>query len=148
MAMASIAFPQLAHAQNECGAPATPTVTCTAANDPYATGVTYVALPTDFTILLNDDTVVDTSGSAHPGVQGVATGARSLTLQGAPGSKITTDGANAQGVSPPPASGALNATTGVIKTSGAGATGIRATSASGAIPVTGGTTATTGAGAR
>ena len=148
MAMASLALPQLAYAQNECGAPATPTVTCTAANDPYATGVTYVALPTDFTILLNDDTVVDTSGSAHPGVQGAATGARSLTLQGAPGSKITTDGANAHGVSLTTASGALNATTGSIKTSGAGATGIRATSTSGAVTIAGGTTATTGAGAR
>ncbi|MEO7691545.1 MAG: autotransporter domain-containing protein [Sphingomonas sp.] len=148
MAMASLALPQLAYAQNECGAPATPTVTCTAANDPYATGVTYIALPTDFTILLNDDTVVDTSGSGHPGVQGAATGGRSLTLQGAPGSKITTDGANAHGVSLTTASGALNATTGVIKTSGAGATGIRATSASGTVTIAGGTTATTGAGAR
>ncbi|MEO6216878.1 MAG: autotransporter domain-containing protein [Sphingomonas sp.] len=148
MAMASIAMPQLAYAQNECGATATPTVTCTAANDPYATGVTYTALPTDFTILLNDDTVVDTSGSAHPGVQGAATGSRSLTLQGAPGSKITTDGANAHGVSLTTAGGALNATTGVIKTSGAGATGIKATSASGAVTVAGGTIATTGTGAR
>ena len=148
LAMASVAVPQLAYAQSECGAPATPTVTCTAANDPYATGVTYTAPPIDLTIVLNDDTVVDTSGNPNPGVQGQATGSRSLTLQAAPASKITTNAANAHGVSLTTASGALGATTGVIKTSGAGATGIRATSASGAITIAGGTTATTGMGAR
>jgi len=148
MAMASIALPQLAYAQNECGAPTTATVTCTAVNDPYATGVSYTAPPIDLTIVLNDDTVVDTSGSAHPGLQAQATANRSLTLQGAPGSKITTDGANAYGVSMTTASGALSATTGTIKTSGAGATGIKANSVSGAITVAGGMTATTGADAR
>ena len=148
MAMASVALPQLAYAQNECGPPTTATVTCTAANDPYGSGVSYTALPADLTIVVNPDTVIDTSGGPNSGVTGVATGSRSLALQGAPGSTITTDAANAYGVSLTTDSGSIDATTGLIRTSGAGATGIRAGSASGAITIAGGTTATTGAGAR
>jgi hypothetical protein len=144
MAMASLALPQLAYAQNECGAPVTPTVTCTAANDPYATGVSYIAPPIDLTIVLDDDTVVDTSGGPHPGVQALATGGRSLTLQAAPGSKITTDAANAHGVSLTTDSGTLNATTGAIRTSGANAAGALARSNTGNVTVTVGSIRTAG----
>jgi hypothetical protein len=147
MAMASVAVPQLAYAQNECGTPTTPTVTCTAANDPYATGVSYTAPPIDLTIVLNDDTVVDTSSGSHAGVQAMATGSRSLTLLAAPGSKITTGAAGAFGVSITTDSGTINATTGAVKTSGAGAIGVAGRSNAGNVTVTIGSIKTTGANA-
>jgi hypothetical protein len=146
-ALAIVAATQPAFAQDECGSPASGTVTCTAANNPYANGVTYIAPPVDLTIVLNPDTVIDTTGGLNPGVLGLAVGTQSLTLQGSPTSKITTDADGAFGVLLATDSGNINSTTGVVSTSGVNATGIEASSATGNVTIVAVKTSTTGANA-
>jgi len=146
-ALAMMAMAQPAFAQDECGAAASGTVVCVAANNPYANGVTYIAPPVDLTIVLNPDTVIDTSAGTNSGVSGFAIGTQSLTLNGAPASKISTAANGAFGVVLGTDSGKILATTGIIRTSGAGAAGITASSGAGDITVNGGTTTTTGANA-
>ena len=146
-ALAIMAAAQPAFANDECGSAAGGSVVCTAANNPYANGITYVAPPVNLKITVNPDVVIDTRGSVHPGVTGVAAGTQSLKLHSSPGSKIITDGNGAFGVALATDSGNINATTADIKTAGVGATGIQASSATGIITIVGGTTATTGANA-
>ena len=144
-ALAMMAMMQPAFAQDECGPAASGTVVCVAANNPYANGVTYVAPPVNLTIVLNPDTVIDTSAGTNSGVFAVAIGTQSLTLNGAPASTITTAANGAYGVVLGTDSGKILATTGIVRTSGASAAGITAFSTTGDITVTGGTTTTTGA---
>ncbi|GAA0296566.1 hypothetical protein GCM10009087_02920 [Sphingomonas oligophenolica] len=144
-ALAMVAATQPAFAQDECGGAAAGTVTCVAANNPYANGVTYVAPPADLTIVLNPDTVIDTTGGLNPGVRAVAT-TQSLTLQGSPTSTITTSADGAFGALLTTTSGDIAATTGDITTTGVGAVGASAVSGTGNVLVNVGSIGTGGAG--
>ncbi len=143
LTMMAAATPALA--QNECGTvPANGVVTCTAANNPYPNGVTYIVPPVDLTINVNPDVVIDTSGNLGIGVFGLATGTQALTLNAAPASVIRTSDSGSYGVLLATNDGAINATTGIIRTTGAGATGILTSTATGNTTIVGGNTATTG----
>ncbi len=134
-----------AYADNECGTvPASGVVTCTAANNTYPNGVSYIVPPVDLTINVDPDVVIDTSGSLNIGVFGLATGTQSLTLNTAPTTVIRTTDSGSYGALLATNYGAINATTGIIRTTGTNATGIFGTSYTGNITVVGGTTTTTG----
>ena len=141
--LASAATPALA--DNECGAvPPGGTVTCTAANNPYANGVTYIVPPVDLTIVVNPDVVIDTSGTLNIGIFGLATGTQSLIVRASPTTTIRTSDSGSYGVLLATNYGAINATTGIIRTTGTNATGILASSYTGNITIVGGSTTTTG----
>lgn len=142
LALVSLTSP--AFAADECGAaPAGGTVTCTAAGNPYATGITYNAPTGPLTVNINGDVAV-VSG-ANPGVV-VATGAQNQTVNAAAGSSVTTTGVNADGYRLF-GTGTITATTGTIRTSGTTAFGIWAIGGAGNVAITGRDTGTTGAGA-
>lgn len=137
LAIALLAFPHPAAAQNECGiAPAGGgTVTCSTAENPYADGIVYVAT-NDLTIVLADGIAIDTSGSVNPGINAIngAAGA-DLAIAGSTNTSITTDADGAFGVFAATDTGAPTITLDEITTSGINAVGIVAGSNEGAVSV-------------
>lgn len=173
LAIALLAFPGVALADNECGAaPATAgTVTCTPSGNPYPNGITYIAPPAGLTIVLQDGVRVDTTGTFNIGV--LAVGNIPLTLNGGTNTLITTTadgsfgalvsnnidpisvtldriitrGANATGILASSSEGAITVRSNSITTSGASAEGISASTDTSAISVFSGRIATSGANA-
>ncbi|MGY4395795.1 hypothetical protein ACVWZA_000956 [Sphingomonas sp. UYAg733] len=143
-ALALIALAQPAYADEECGSPASGTVTCTVTGNPYPNGVTYIVPPVDLTINVDPNVVIDTSGGLNIGVLALAIDTQSLTLNAGPTTTIRTDADGGFGVLLATNDGAINSTTGVIRTSGTNAEGIIASSATGNITIVGGNTGTTG----
>ncbi|WP_018428698.1 autotransporter domain-containing protein [Hoeflea sp. 108] len=90
-----LSMPGVALAADECGVPLGGVVTCSAAGNPYASGIEYTAGGQDLTFVLTADGLVHTTA---PGI-GVsvsgAGGVLSLDLQG----RVVTDAAGATGVS-------------------------------------------------
>ena len=145
LALTLVAAATPAWADNECGnVPASGMVTCTAANNPYPNGITYIVPPVDLTINMNPDVIVDTGGTFGIGVLALTTGTQSLTLRAAPATTIRTSDPGSYGVLLATDSGGINATTGIIRTTGVNATGILTSTASGNTTVVGGTTTTIG----
>ena len=86
-----------AQAQNECGAPAGATVTCTSAGNPYAGGVTYTSA-TDLTVATNPDVVAQgtirvTGTTANVAVSNAGT--VNVTAANAPGVALSSGTASA-----------------------------------------------------
>ena len=144
-AMTLMAAAGPASADNECGAvPSSGTVTCTAANNPYSNGVTYIVPPVNLTINVNPDVVIDTSGTLNIGILGLAVDSQSLTVSAAPATVIRTSDSGSYGILLATNDGAITTTSGVIRTTGTNATGIFATTATGNTTIVGGNTATNG----
>lgn len=142
LAVASLAQPALA--ADECGAaPAGGTVTCVAANNPYAGGIIYAAPTGPLTVVLNADTVVNTP--AANGVE-VNTAGQNLTVTAAAGSSVTTAANNSYGYLLNSGAGTINATTGTVRTTGVNAIGVGALGSTGNLTLIARDTGTTGAG--
>jgi hypothetical protein len=143
--LALVILAQPALAVDECGvAPAGGTVTCAAAAFEYPDGVTYLPPTGPLTVVLNSDTVIDTTPSGNVGVD-ISTGAQNQTITAAPNSSVTTTGINADAYRlSTTGAGTITATTGIINTSGLNAWGINAVSDAGNLTLTGTDTTTTG----
>ena len=147
LAVALLAFPYTAAAQDECGvAPVgAGTVTCSPDNNPYATGVTYIALD-DLTIVLEDGVEIDTSGNLNAGILAISGGLDSdLTIAGGTNTSITTDSDGGFGAFAATNSGDLTVNLDEITTTGLNAVGIVASSADGAVSISANDISTTGA---
>jgi hypothetical protein len=146
-ALASVAACALlsppAKAAGECGLASNGTVTCTAAGNPYANGISY-ASPQDLTVVLADGVVVN-SGT-NPGVSLTGSGNGAVTLNSAANSIISTTGNGATGVLGMTDSGDLTVNAGSITTSGGNADGVRGYSQAGAVSISAGAVTTTGQG--
>lgn len=135
IAMAALALPASALAQNECGMPdpSDGTVTCETDGNPYAGGIAYVAPLEDLTIVLVDGVVIDTTDGLNAGVLALATGDNDLTVSGGTNTSITSEAQGASGVVAATSDGALLLSLDEIVTMGDNATGISASSGTGPI---------------
>ena len=136
LALAALAQPALA--ADECGIAVSGTVTCLAASNPFAAGVTYT-LAAPLTVVLNSDTVL----TPIAGTAGITlTGDQAATINAAPGSSITTVAAPAITVTT--ATAPISVTAGRIRTTGDNAQGILTASTTGSTTIVARDTATTG----
>jgi hypothetical protein len=153
-ALTLVAFAQPAFAANECGPAAAGTVTCTAAatppanGNPYPNGVSYNAPPGPLTVVLNADTVVDTTPSGNVGVN-VQSPNQNLTVNAAPGATVKTiaNGADAIRAESFFGTGNIAVSGGNLSTFGDQAYGVRADTFTGSVLVNGGTVSTNGSNA-
>ncbi|MCA0279371.1 MAG: autotransporter domain-containing protein [Proteobacteria bacterium] len=134
-----LGIPGLALAADECGAPLGGVVTCTAAGNPYAGGITYGG--TNFTVNLSADAEVRTSAA---GVNAVQATSSSGAIQVDNIGVISTAGQSSIGIMASSPGGDVTVTNGgTIATTGEGAFGINAESTSGKVTVTNGGSVTT-----
>lgn len=134
-----LGIPGLALAADECGAPLGGVVTCTAAGNPYAGGITYGG--TNFTVNLSADAEVRTSAA---GVNAVQATSSSGSIQVDNIGVISTAGQSSIGIMASSPGGDVTVTNGgTIATTGEGAFGINAESTSGKVTVTNGGSVTT-----
>jgi trimeric autotransporter adhesin len=135
IALAALAIPSMAAAQNECGiAPlGGGTVTCTPGGNPYPGGVTYVSPIDDLTIVLQDGVTITTSAPVNSSLSIAGGGDAGVTMAGGSGTSITASGAGANAVRVIAGDNAQATLTGQIRATGAGAD---------AVVVTGGNLAT------
>lgn len=140
IALAALAMPSMAAAQNECGvAPVGGgTVVCTPDGNPYPGGVTYVSPADDLTIVLQNGVIITTSAPANSGISITGGGDAGVTMAGGSASSITASGAGANAVRVIAVDNAQATLTGQIRATGAGAD---------AVVVTGGNLATVTVGA-
>jgi outer membrane autotransporter protein len=148
LALACAAAPQLAFAQDECGAPTGSTVTCTSAGNPYPNGITYIAPPQDLTIVLDPDVMVDTSGTFGIGVLAVTDPTHSITISGDTGASIFTSDPGSFGVLAGTTAGDATVNMSNITTTGDAADAIFVATDTGTANVSTGTAYTYGDGAR
>lgn len=146
LALMAIATPQTAQAANECGVlPLDGIVICSPLLSPLTTGVTYLAPATDLTVVLQDGTVIDTTGTANGGI--VVNSANAVTIDGGTNTSIVTDGLAANGVLAVNLAAPTTIILDEVTTSGTDAIGVAASSATGPIDVTTNLVTTTGDGA-
>ena len=127
-----LGIPGLALAADECGAPLGGVVTCTAAGNPYAGGITYGGA--NFTLNLSADAEVRTSADGVNAVQATS-GSGAIQVDNA--GVISTAGQSSVGIMASSPNGDVTVTNGgTIATTGEGAHGINAESTSGKVTVT------------
>ena len=126
------AFAPSAFAANECG-PLAGAVTCLAADNPYAGGISYNAVA-DIAVSAPVGVVVTTTTDSTNGITIAGTNATTLTG----GAVVTTSGIGSNGVVVTSSGGPVSVTTGTVSTSGINASGIIATSLAGAVTVNAG----------
>jgi len=137
-----LGLPAMALAADECGTPLGGVVTCSAAGNPYAGGISYATGGSDLTVILSSDAVVQAAvGSVGIAVTG---NAGKITVES--DGRVTTVGDNNSAVSARSDTDAVAVTnTGIISTAGQSSIGIVASSPGGDVTVTNsGTIATTG----
>lgn len=168
LAFAMIALPTSAQAQNECGAPAGGTVTCSPNDNPFPNGVTYFPA-NDLTVELQSGVVIDTSASFNNGLllfgdEGAITvngGTNTLITAGQFGIPVlaATNAGNItlnldrvigvqSAINASSGTGAIRVKANTVTTSGNGATGVSATGNSGNVAVNVGSVTTTGTNSR
>jgi outer membrane autotransporter protein len=142
IALAALAMPSGAAAQNECGAAPVGggTVVCTAAGNPYPGGITYLSPVNGLTIALDNGVIVNTAAPAVSAISVTGGGDAGITLTGGSATALTANGTAANAVRVIAGANAQASLTGQIRATGAGAD---------AVVVTGGNlaTVTVGAGA-
>lgn len=127
-----LGIPGLALAADECGTPVSGVVTCSAAGNPYAGGITYATGGLDLTVILSADAVVQ----AAVGSAGIAVidSAGKITINS--DGRVTTEGDYNNAVTAKSTADAVSVTnTGIISTAGEGSEGIEASSQDGAVSV-------------
>lgn len=119
--MLPLGIPGLALAADECGSPAGGVVTCSAAGNPYAGGISYTPGASDLTVILSADAVVQ----AAVGNMGIAvtggTGKVTIDSQGS----VSTEGAMSDGIRAV-TSGDIDIDAGTVTTDGDDSQAIRA----------------------
>ncbi|MGA0600108.1 autotransporter outer membrane beta-barrel domain-containing protein [Caulobacter sp. KR2-114] len=141
LALCAASLPQLALAANECGAGTS--VTCTSTGNNYTSGISYTSA-TDQTVNLSSGVVVD-AATPNTGLSVTSAGATgAVSVNGATGVSITSEGDGAPGVNLNSLGGAINANLSTVVTKGAGSTGVNASSGSGTVNLTLGSVTTSG----
>jgi len=140
IALAAIAIPSVAAAQNECGAAPLGggTVVCTPLGNPYPGGITYISPTDDLTVVLENGVIVETVAPAGSAVSVTGGGDAGVTLAGGSATALTANGAGANAVQVIAGENAQATLTGQIRATGVGAD---------AVVVTGGNLATVTVGA-
>lgn len=123
IALAALAIPNGAAAQNECGAAPLGggTVVCTAAGNPYPGGITYVSPVNGLTIALDSGVIAETAAPAVSAVSITGGGDAGVTVTGGSASALTANGAAANAVRVIAGANAQASLTGQIRATGAGA---------------------------
>ncbi len=119
----SLAMPSVAAAQNECGAVPLGggTVVCTATDNPYPAGITYVSPTDDLTVVLNNGVIVDTAAPAGSALSVSGGGDAGVTLAGGAATAITASGVGANAVRVIAGDNAQATLSGQIQATGTGA---------------------------
>ena len=143
-ALASAMTASAAQAQEECGSPASGTVTCEKADNLYADGISYILPGNDLSVEFVNGVRVITTGTPNAGV--VLIGDNAFSLDGGLNTIIRTDADDAVGAFVLNVSDPLFVKLDRIQTSGDNAPGLVAASLSGDLTLRTDTITTTGVG--